>query len=239
MAEKLRQIRETVNELVRLLDSTDLDDLTSPPESQEDSQLGILPYRVIHFENNPFRLTLDEDERLHESLKKENDRLRARLSLIESGNHADLTMRIDEAVNIAHQIETLEQKIHEYKQRWDKISSALRGAAEEIRLACLLLLGYRIDVLEPNVYRFTHKDALGDDDRLFFEVKDGSVILRQNAYSKRCSGLLAGRMDPKDTYPLLLATIVLQRYESDMNTTNLVDLSMSLSNSSMSDFGRN
>lgn len=228
---KITEIKDKLNELKTLIEEIDSSEKFREEKDQCHEELGDLPYKVIHLNKNPFNNCIVKEEAEYEELKRNNERLKARLSLIETGNNVDVTMRIDEAVNNAHQIEMLKQQVNDYKSREEKIVSSLRKTADDFRKACLSLIGYRVDALEDNIYRLTHRYAKSDEDRLFFEVKrDGTILLKKNAYSNHYSQYVSTYLEEADSYPAFLAAITLDMFRSQvMNSTQSVDMSMSMS----------
>lgn len=210
-----------------------IDEIESDEHNENEIELGDLPYRVIHLNSNPYDHIIEEEGKQFESLKKENERLKARLSLIESGNDANVTMRIDEAVNNAHQVEMLNQMVADYRSREDKILTSLKKTAFGFREACRLLTGYRVEALKDNIYRLSLESASNSEERLFFDIKrDGSVVLLENDYSKRFSRHISTYLRNADSYPAFLAAIILDSFESSnqvMNATQAMDISMSMS----------
>lgn len=223
MEEKVNEFEATLSKLESLIG-----ELKETNTLEQDTHcLGDIPYRVIHFKNNPADEEIKAKESEYEAIKKENERLRARLSLLELGNNADVTRRIDEAVNNAHQIEVLTQKVAEYKNREEKILSSLRKTAGEFRQACYSLIGYRVDALKDNIYRLSHRDAESEDDKLFFKVeRDGGIRLLRNQYSERYSRYVSTYLENADSFPAFLAAVTLDYFKS---STQLVDMSMSMS----------
>lgn len=226
---KASRVREMLDELNHLVDEIELDEESEV--ARRFIELGDLPYRVIHLENNPLTKCVKGERQEYEELRKDNDRLKARLSLIETGNNVDVTMRIEEAVNNAQQIERLKREVAEYKSREEKISSSLRKTASDFRQACLSLIGYRVDALKNNIYRLTHQHAANEDDKLFFEVKrDGTIVLLKNEFSQRYSQFVSTYVDRGDSLPAFLAAINLEMFKAQrMNSTQSVDMSMSMS----------
>lgn len=233
MEQHLTRIKTTLDTLKKLIDEIESDEQKENGALSSGSiELGDLPYRVIHLVDNPYSQVIEDEESQYEALKDENERLRARLSLIESGNDANVTMRIDEAVNNAHQIEMLTQMVADYKSREEKILTSLKKTAFGFREACLLLTGYRVDALKDNIYRLQLESACGSDERLFFDIKrDGRVVLMENDYSKRFSRHISTYLRNADSYPAFLAAIILDSFEASnkvMNATQAMDISMSM-----------
>uniref|UniRef100_A0A6G1SMU5 Mitotic spindle assembly checkpoint protein MAD1 n=1 Tax=Aceria tosichella TaxID=561515 RepID=A0A6G1SMU5_9ACAR len=231
MDQHITKIKTTLDALKNLID-----DIESDKQNENDQdfslELGDLPYRVIHLNKNPYVNIIEQEEVHYEALQKENERLKARLSLIESGNDANVTMRIDEAVNNAHQVELLTQMVADYKSREEKILTSLKKTAFGFREACLLLTGYRVDALKDNIYRLSLEPS-NSDERLFFDIKrDGRVVLLENDYSKRFSRHINTYLKNADSYPAFLAAIILESFESSnkaVNATQAIDMSMSMS----------
>lgn len=221
----IEKMKILVTELDRLLDEAKQDD------SSGNEELGDLPYRVVHLNQNPFAIQIQKEELEFDLLRRDNDRLKARLSLIETGNSVDITMRIEEAVNNAQQIEKLKQEVDDYKNREEKISSSLRKTASDFRQACLSLVGFRVDALKNNIYRLTHQHAVREEDKLFFEVKrDGTIVLLKNKYSNRFSDLVTTYIDKGDSIPSFLAAVNLEIFKSQsLDSTQSVDMSMTMS----------
>lgn len=218
--DKINQVKVTLDTLKNLVDELEVND-------KKDNYLGELPYKVIHLNNNPIDREIKIKESEFENLKKENERLRARLELLESGNDADVTRRIDDAVNNAHQIEILSQKVVELKNREEKILSSFRKTSREFREVCYLLTGYRVDALKDNRYRLSHMYAEREEDQLFFEVsRDGNVQLLENQYTERIPELISTYLENGDSFPAFLASITLDLFKSN---TQSIDMSMTLS----------
>jgi hypothetical protein len=225
------RIKLTLDNLKDLIDQIE----STKQEESVQLELGDLPYRIIHLKNNPHSQQIESKEARYESLRKENDRLRARLSLIESGNDANVTMRIDEAVDNAHKIEMLTQMVADFKSREEKILTSLKKTASRFREACLLLTGYRVQALKDNIYRLSPESACGESERLIFSIKrDGSLSLLENDYSKRFSRHISTYLrNSNSSYPAFLAAIILELFESSnnkaTNSTQAMDVSMSMS----------
>lgn len=191
------------------------------------SYMGELPHKVIHLKNNPFQMKMKAKERELDELKEENDRLRARLDLLESGNNADITRRIDDAVNNAQQIETLSRKVSEFQKREVKILDSFRKTSREFREVCYLLTGYRVDALKDRIYRLSNMYADSEEDKLFFEIApDGSIQLLKNEYSDRLSEYINTYLENADSFPAFLASITLDLFKS---STQLAPMSMCMS----------
>lgn len=226
---KAGRIREILSDLNQLVD--DIQVKEEAKAAQAAVELGDLPCRVIHLKENMFTNCIRNEQRDLEALRKENERLKARLSLVKMGNDTDVTMRIEEAVNNAQRIERLKREVADYKSREEKICSSLKKTASDFRQACLSLIGFRVDKLKNNIYRLTHQQAIGEDDKLYFEVKrDGNVVLQENEYSKKYPQLVSAYVEKADSVPAFLAALNLEMFKpQDANSTQSVDMSISMS----------
>lgn len=212
----VNDIKDQLGSVIEMLDKL---------EHQEQS--GELPYNVIHLKNNPHQMVMKAKDQELADLKKENDRLRARLSLLESGNDADITRRIDDAIDNAKQIEILTGKLAEMKKREDKILDSFRKISREFREVCYLLTGYRVDALKGSIYRLSHMYAESEEDKLFFEIApEGSIQLLKNGYSDRLSEQISLYLESADSFPAFLASITLDLFKS---STQLTPMSMCMS----------
>lgn len=232
----IREIKSKVDSIVGLLDKLDLEvkeedrshiAIADGTERENGHEYGELPYRVIHLKNNPAQMKIHAKTKELEELKKENERLRARLELLESGNDADVTRRIDDAVNNAHQIEVLSQRLSEFQKREAKILDSFRKTSREFREVCYLLTGYRVDALKDRIYRLTSMYAESEEDKLFFEIApDGAIQLLKSEYSDRLSEHISTYLENADSFPAFLASITLELFKS---TTQLTPMSMCMS----------
>lgn len=226
---KVLKLRDLLGEINQLVEDIEISEDAESTDTL--AELGDLPFRVIHLTNNPTTSDVIRQQKECESLRRENERMRARLALIEEGNNADITMRIDEAVNNAQQIDRLKREIADYRSREEKISNSLRKTASDFRQICLSLIGWRVDALKNNIYRLTHQHATNEEDKLFFEVKrDGTIVLLKNEYSRRYAQYVSTYVDQGDSLPSLLAAINIDMFKSQgMNSTQSVDMSISMS----------
>lgn len=225
----LKEVKSQLGSVLDFLDKLDLEEKGAQQEPCEasGSHMGELPYKVIHLKNNPYQVSMKSKDRELVELKEENDRLRARLDLLESGNNADITRRIDDAINNAQQIEVLSRKVSEFKKREDKILDSFRKTSREFREVCYLLTGYRVDALKDRIYRLSHMYAESEEDKLFFEIApDGSIQLLKNEYSDRLSEQISLYLESADSFPAFLASITLDLFKS---STQLTPMSMCMS----------
>lgn len=201
--------------------------------------LGEMKYRILHANDNPVDRALKVKQSEIERIKRENDRLRARLSLLEAGNSADVTRRIDDAVNSASQIEQLTKRVNELKAREEKILNSFKKTSREFREVCYLLTGYRIDPLKDDVYRLSHMYAEHEEDRLYFELKpDGTITLLKNEFTDQYKEFISTYLENADSFPAFLAAITLDLFKAstqvdmsmDMSTTMIQNTTMVRSN---------
>lgn len=171
-----------------------------------------------------------------ERLRLENKRLKARCELLESGNDSDVTRRIDDAVDQAHQIELFNVKISEFRQREAKIIETLGKKALELRKAFAKLTGYSVYACKDLIYKVKSEFAKGKEDKLVFQVSPhGKIKLLESKYSNRFSKLietyLTGNGDEgEDNFPPFLASITLELFNSVVrnNATTSEDMEITM-----------
>ena len=107
-------------------------------------------------------------------IQSENDRLKARIKLLEEGHSQDLTMmvghRVDQAASSQEVMELREQLKSKDLQK-QRIIEAFQKTSQNFREVSLALTGYRIDGLQnTSQYRLTPVYAETQDDYLMFQV---------------------------------------------------------------------
>lgn len=179
-------------------------------------------HKIIHLKKNPASVQVAAKQLEFVSLKKENERLKARIEILESGADADVTRRQDEAVNIGHQVEELTKKVEEYKVREEKILTSFRKTAREFREVCYLLTGYRIDALRDGKYGLSSMYAEREEDKLYFHVgPDGVIELLKNDYSDKLSEFVRTYLESADSFPAFLSAITLDLFKSSTQIPNM------------------
>lgn len=212
---------------------TVVDEIEAEQGHPKFDDLGELQYRVIHLSDNPYNRAIKDEQDEYDSLKRENERLKARLSQIESRNDSDVTMRLDAAVNNFHHVQELTQLVADYQERGKKIMDTLKKTAWSFREACLLLTGFRVDKLKDDMYKLSLHPNSHDDEHLYFNVrKDGSINLVENKYFTRLPSHVSSYLKYAKSYPAFLAALVLYSQEASnatklVNQTQAMDISMS------------
>lgn len=220
----ITELRCQVESLRRIVDELEHNAKLNKQISNETNQDTS---RVIHLKNNPFDIELKAKQREFNQLKEENDLLRARLKLLESGNDADITKRIDDVVNDAHKIEQLSKCVEDLKKREEKMLISFRKTSREFREVVYLLTGYRVELLKDGNYRLLSMYAEREEDKLLFEIsRDGVIQLLKNDYSDRLSDYITTYLEQADSFPAFLASITLDLFKS---STQLGNMSMSMS----------
>ena len=214
--DKLKELKEALEHSGTLVDEI--------KDAMRQGQFGELQHKIIHLVENPADELIKLREFLCEQMKRDNERLQARLTLLES---SDPDTTIHETSNQSKQIEILSRKVEELKSREEKILNSCRKSTREFREVCYLLTGYRIDPLKDGIFRLSHMYAESEDDQLFFEVQsDGTVSLLENEYTNRYSELISTYLNQGDSFPAFLASITLDLFKS---TTHAVEMSMRMS----------
>lgn len=205
----INQIESQFNSIIELLKNSEA------IQSEQQS-------KIIHLKCNPASAQAAAKQLEFDKLKKENERLKARIEVLESGVDADVTRRQDEAVNTAQQLEELTKKVEEYKVREEKILTSFRKTAREFREVCYLLTGYRIDALRDGKYGLSSMYAEREEDKLYFHVgPDGTIELLRNDYSDKLSEFVKTYLENADSFPAFLSAITLDLFKSSTQIPNM------------------
>lgn len=147
-------------------------------------------------------------------LKKDNYKLRAHCELLETGNNADVTRRIDDVVDQAHQLEVLNQKISDFKYREEKIIETLGKKARDLRTDFYMLTGYKVYACKDLVYKVMSKFAPGFEDKLVFQLSpQGKIKLIEDNYSRKFWRYIDQYLsNGADNFPPFLASITLELF---------------------------
>lgn len=191
-------------------------------------------YRIIHLRENPMEMAIRRQRIEFEALKKENERLKVRLELLEKHNNGQdspvIISQQGQVNNKANRIHELTQKVAELEERENKILDSVARTSREFREVCYLLTGYKLDVLKNRVYRLSHMYAEMEEDKLLFEItKDGMVQLLKNDYCDRLSEFITTYLEHADSFPAFLASITLDLFKSSTQISETMDSSMSMS----------
>lgn len=203
-------------------------DVISQIESDDrNTNLTEFPYRVIHFKNNPHQLAIHAQNAEIEKLKRENERLKARLDILQSGSTADITRAINTALNSSSQLEKLSKRLSMAEKREENLLSSFRKRSLQFREACYLLTGWRIDALKDGIFRLSNMYAGNENDKLLFEIQpDGTIQLLENEYINQLSYYITKYLEDGDSIPAFLASITLDLFKS---STQLGSETMSMS----------
>lgn len=208
------RIKNSINSLQLELSDllTELQCLDSGEPSVSTKFPGELPYRVIHLIDNPCDSVIRSQQSKFEELKQENERLKARLTLIENGRPCDLTLKVNDAVTEAHQVDELKQKIVELRCRQEKILSSFGKTIQDLRQAYHLLLGYRIEAFSGHTYKLTHSLS---GCKLAFRISPrGDLSLIENEHSMKLTQFVETYLRASDSYPAFLAAVTLHLFRT-------------------------
>lgn len=184
-------------------------EIVSQIEADRIPNLGDLPYKVIHLKENPSQFHSKTQYLEAERLKKENERLKAQLDILESGNNNDITSQIDNAVRNANLVDEITKKLDEFKRREEKILDSFRTTSRNYRRAVSSLTGIKLDLVDDEVYNL----YLDDSDFMAFKIsRDGRVTLIQNDFSSKISQHLDTYLRGADSVPALMASIIMERW---------------------------
>jgi len=190
--------------------------------------------KVLHFRQNPTEVARGEHSASLDKLQSENDRLKARIKLLEEGHSQDLTMmvghRVDQAASSQEVMELREQLKSKDLQK-QRIIEAFQKTSQNFREVSLALTGYRIDGLQnTSQYRLTPVYAETQDDYLMFQREEsGELHLLETPFSGQLQELMDLHLGQQNSVPVFLAAVLM-----DLFSRHTFDPSVSISVSAAS-----
>jgi mitotic spindle assembly checkpoint protein MAD1 len=179
--------------------------------SQGDAPDG---HRVMQFKQNPVDQEAQAQQEHYQQLVEENQRLAAKLEILESGGNADISRHIDEGVKNAQEAEKMKLELSKAEKRQRKLMEAFKTTSKEYREIVYYLTGYKIDALKSKIYRVANVFADSPDDVLLFELENtGTLKLLDNAYSATLSDLVELYLKANDSYAAFTAAHTLQLFQ--------------------------
>ena len=207
-----KQINQLKDELRRYQElNAQYENIQSSAQSQTHKNDG---YRVIHFSKNPVSGDYERQRVEFKRITEENERLSAKLQLLESGCDADVTRQLDEGIKSRQELEKLQKQLASAQKRQQNIVEAFKKTSKEFREVCWRLTGFRIDLLkQQNTYRLSNIYSDSPEDFLLFELEANNTIkLLENEYSRRLSDSVNIYLTEHDSYPAFLASLTLDLF---------------------------
>lgn len=181
--------------------------------------------KVVHFSMNPAAIAQQQRQQEMERLKEENERLTARVKLLENagGLVEDLTLQVDkqlETVPESKAIEELKTQLAKEELRKQRLVEAFKKTSQEFRETCYQLLGYKIDMPCTGQYRLASMYSDSPHDYLLFKQgQSGEIQMLQTDFSSRQQDKLETYLQNRDSIPALLSAITLELF--NQQTLNL------------------
>lgn len=180
-----------------------------------EDKIGAMCHRVIHFNNNPSQMEIDQKLGEFERLRKENQQLRARLNILQSGSASEISTAINTAVNSSSTIDKLKKKVEIARLREENILKTFRKNSLQYREVCYLLTGWKIDALKDGLFRLSNMYAEDEEDCLLFQIQsDGEIQLLENEYSSQLGEYIRTYLVNAESFPAFLAAITLDLFKS-------------------------
>lgn len=113
-------------------------------------------FKVVHFKLNPSAIAQEQADNELVKLKAEIERLRIRNKKLEAGNE-DLTMRVNETMNMTLNVKELQNLRDEYKTlqaKYKENEQIFSNVNQELREVIYMLFGYKLDRYGNSNYRF-------------------------------------------------------------------------------------
>lgn len=171
-------------------------------------------FKVVHFKMNPSAIAQEQADNELVKLKAEIERLRFRNKKLEAGNE-DLTMRVNETMNMTMSVKELQNLREEYKTlqaKYTENEQIFSNVNQELREVIYMLFGYKLDRYGNSNYRFAYKSrqlqflridhafalfritsmyADNENDELMFQLNEqGTLDMLETTYSTTLGTLM-------------------------------------------------
>lgn len=117
--------------------------------------LGDDKFKVLHFTNNPSAIAQEQAANEVAKLRAEVERLRIRNKKLESG-HEDLTMRLNETMNMTiniRELQTVKEQYQTLQAKYKENEELFTAVNHELREVVYMLFGYKLDRFGNSNYR--------------------------------------------------------------------------------------
>lgn len=177
---------------------------------------GASGLRIVHLVENPLEVAFRERLESVSRLEEENDRLRARVKVLEEfGCSQDVTaqvqLRLDQDGSLPDR-KSLQDQLASAEAKNRRLVAAFRRTSQDFRQGCYLLTGYRVDVVKEGHYKLTHVYANSPDDYLLFQNGESSMNVLETDYLKRLSPLAEEYLAKHDSVPAFLSALTLELF---------------------------
>lgn len=175
--------------------------------------------KVLHFRMNPAAEAEAEREDKLTRLQQECDRLQVRVRVLEEGQTLDVT----EAVNLrlatsnTQEVQELQKQVKSYEMKLQRLKEFFKTTSKEYREACYMLLGYRMDRVEPGLYRLSSMYAESEEDYLVFKLKDSGPDLLETPYSTTLEPFIDLHLKRQHSTPVFLSAITVDLFSHQTN----------------------
>lgn len=115
-------------------------------------------YKIVHFKMNPSAIAQEQADNELVKLKAEIERLKIRNKKLEAGNE-DLTMRVNETMNMTMNVKELQTLRNEYttlQVKYKENEQIFSSVNQELREVIYMLFGYKLDRYGNSNYRFAN-----------------------------------------------------------------------------------
>lgn len=175
--------------------------------------------KVLHFRMNPAAEAEAEREDKLTRLQQECDRLQVRVRVLEEGQTLDVTEAVNSrlAASNTQEVQELQKQVKSYEMKLQRLKEFFKTTSKEYREACYMLLGYRMDRVEPGLYRLSSMYAESEEDYLVFKLKDSGPDLLETPYSTTLEPFIDLHLKRQHSTPVFLSAITVDLFSHQTN----------------------
>ena len=176
-----------------------------------------LDTKVLHFKHNPMQQATEEHKNNLAKLQDENDRLKARIKLLEEGQSKDLTLLVGHKLEenaTSQEVQDLKEQLKSKDLQKQRLLEAFTNTSKNFREVCCQLTGYRIDGLQNNQYRLTPHlaDNPSDDNLLFRREEGGELSMLDTPFSGQLTDFIELHLNRQNSIPVFLAAVIMDLF---------------------------
>lgn len=181
--------------------------------------------KIVHLSMNPSSVAKQQRGEELENLRKENEYLKRRLTVVEEGggspNDTSLLGKLgpETAPSVFKQVEDFKAQLSSAEMKNQRLKEVFKKKIQEFREACYALTGYKIDVIRDNQYRLQSMYAERSTDDLLFESNvKGEMMLLATDFSSQLTDQISTYLNRFNSIPAFLSNITLELFNRQTQT---------------------
>ena len=206
---KINQLEETLRHYKVMNERLEKVIAVRQPQTTATEKVAVEEEKVFHMKQNPLQMAQEDRQIEVNELRKENDSLKARVKLLESGQSADLTLLTGQKVEATAEVKELQEQLGLAEIKKDRLIEAFKQTSKKFREVVCQLTGFRIDGKEDNKYVLSPVYAENpDSDRFLFQYENDQCHLMDTNYSSQWGEFVDLHLKQQRSIPIFLSAVL-------------------------------